>query len=79
MAVRQGFNLSKSERGLGACEECRQDADAAKKVEDRGGEQTGWSSLDSRTTVVFVAATADVVNKINRRLTVRTARLALYG
>jgi len=48
MAVRQGFNLSKSERGLGACEECRQDADAAKKVEDRGGEQAGWSSLDSR-------------------------------
>ena len=64
MAVPQEFNLSKSERGLGACEECPQDANASKKRKDRGGEQTGWPLLDSRTTVVIVAAIADVVNKI---------------
>jgi hypothetical protein len=53
--------LSKSERGEGACEECRQDAGATKRLEDRGGEQTGWPLLDSRTTVAIVAAFAGVV------------------
>ena len=61
---RRIVNLSKSERGVRACEECRQDAGATKRLEGRGGEQTGWPLLDSRTTVVIVAAIAGVVNKI---------------